>query len=344
MDGELGEQADFREPLLSDRLTRRQRVAWALAWSVCVAAAWAALVWATKDLVQWDNTSSARDAQVTARWIVLLACLVLAVAAVVSERVIGSRTGAVFSGGDGSRRPDHDMATHPVWRSRHSPCQRLHADRRDRGRALHQHAHLTTLAANVQGHPGPDMGHPHASIWTLLSRPEGAQLAAEGRGSVRASPGRASRARNTTGTPARSFDHADSCARPACRHRQGRSASSRSGSPRGLGGAVSIRGHPQRAGRTRCLFQGPVRAGLFHDHVEDLPRVEIHNWALCQRCLQGDHDCRLAIRVRAWCCCGQSDLIGGLGNLDSGLLGAGVDDYLEFRSIIRGVHLADVLR
>ena len=59
MDGELGEQADFREPLPSDRLTRRQRVAWALAWSVCVAAAWAALVWATKDLVQWDNTQAA---------------------------------------------------------------------------------------------------------------------------------------------------------------------------------------------------------------------------------------------------------------------------------------------
>lgn len=99
MDGELGEQAEFREPLLSDRLTRRQRAVWALAWSVCVAAAWATLVWATKDLVQWDNSGAAQSTQVRARWIVLLACLVLAVAAVVSERIIGSRTGAVFSGG-----------------------------------------------------------------------------------------------------------------------------------------------------------------------------------------------------------------------------------------------------
>ena len=99
MDGELGEQADFREPLLSDRLTRRQRVAWAVAWSVCVAAAWATLVWATQDLVQWDNSGAAQLTQVRARWIVLLACLVLAAAAAVSERVIGSRTGAAFSGG-----------------------------------------------------------------------------------------------------------------------------------------------------------------------------------------------------------------------------------------------------
>ena len=99
MDGELGEQADFREPLLSDRLTRRQRVAWAVAWSVCVAAAWATLVWATQDLVQWDNSGAAQLTQVRARWIVLLACLVLAAAAVVSERVIGSRTGAAFTGG-----------------------------------------------------------------------------------------------------------------------------------------------------------------------------------------------------------------------------------------------------
>ena len=99
MDGEPGEQTDFREPLLTDRLTRGQRVAWALAWSVCVAAAWATLVWATRDLVQWDNSGAAQMTQVRARWIVLLACLVLAVAAVVSERVIGSRTGAVFAGG-----------------------------------------------------------------------------------------------------------------------------------------------------------------------------------------------------------------------------------------------------
>ena len=88
-----------REPLLSDRLTRRQRVAWALAWSVCVAAAWATLVWATQDLVQWDNSGAAESAQFRARWIVLLACLVLAAAAVVAERIIGSRTGAVFAGG-----------------------------------------------------------------------------------------------------------------------------------------------------------------------------------------------------------------------------------------------------
>ena len=99
MDGERGEQAAFREPLRSDRLTRRQRVAWALAWSVCVAAAWASLVWATQDLVQWDNSGAAEAAQVRARWIVLLACLVLTVAAVVAERIIGSRTGAVFAGG-----------------------------------------------------------------------------------------------------------------------------------------------------------------------------------------------------------------------------------------------------
>ena len=99
MDGEPGELADVREPLLTDRLTRRQRVAWALAWSVCVAAAWATLVWATKDLVQWDNSGAAQLTQARARWIVLLACLLLAVAAVVSERVIGSRTGAVFAGG-----------------------------------------------------------------------------------------------------------------------------------------------------------------------------------------------------------------------------------------------------
>ena len=99
MDGEPGEQADFREPLLTDRLSHRQRVAWALAWSVCVAAAWATLVWATKDLVQWDNSGAAQLTQVRARWIVLLACLLLGVAAAVSERVIGSRTGAVFSGG-----------------------------------------------------------------------------------------------------------------------------------------------------------------------------------------------------------------------------------------------------
>ena len=99
MDGEPGEQTAIGKPLLTDRLTRGQRVAWALAWSVCVAAGWAALVWATKDLVQWDNTGSARDALVAARWIVLFACLVLGVAAVVSERFIGSRAGAVLSGG-----------------------------------------------------------------------------------------------------------------------------------------------------------------------------------------------------------------------------------------------------
>ena len=98
-DQDPGEQTDFPEPLLTDRLTRRQRVAWALAWSVCVAAAWATLVWATQDLVQWENSGAAESAQVRARWIVLLACLVLAVAAAVSERIIGSRTGAVFAGG-----------------------------------------------------------------------------------------------------------------------------------------------------------------------------------------------------------------------------------------------------
>jgi hypothetical protein len=56
-------------------------------------------VWATQDLVQWDNSGAAQVTKVRARWIVLLACLLLGVAAVVSERVIGSRTGAVFSGG-----------------------------------------------------------------------------------------------------------------------------------------------------------------------------------------------------------------------------------------------------
>ena len=100
MDGDPGQQAaDFREPLLTDRLTRRQRVAWALSWSVCVAAAWATLVWATQDLIQWDNSGAAQSAQVRARWIVLFACLVLAAAAAASERIIGSRTGAVFAGG-----------------------------------------------------------------------------------------------------------------------------------------------------------------------------------------------------------------------------------------------------
>ena len=99
MDGDPGEQTDFPKPLLTDRLTRRQRGAWALAWSVCVAAAWATLAWATKDLVQWDNSGAAQSTQVRARWMVFLACLVLAVAAVVSHRIIGSRTGTVFSGG-----------------------------------------------------------------------------------------------------------------------------------------------------------------------------------------------------------------------------------------------------
>lgn len=99
MDGDPGEQTDFPGPLLADRVTRRQRGAWALAWSVCVTAAWAALVWATQELVQWDNSEAAQSMQVRARWIVFLACLVLAVAAVVSRRVIGSRTGTVFSGG-----------------------------------------------------------------------------------------------------------------------------------------------------------------------------------------------------------------------------------------------------
>lgn len=88
----------IREPLLTDRLTRGQRFSLALAWSVCVAAAWALLIWATQDLVQWDNSGAAHSAQVVARWMVLLACLVLAVAAVVAERIIGSRTGAVFAG------------------------------------------------------------------------------------------------------------------------------------------------------------------------------------------------------------------------------------------------------
>ena len=99
MDGESGEQASFREPLLSDRLTRLQRVAWALAWSVCVAAAWATLVWAAQDLVQWDTSGSAHLTQVRARWIALLACVVLGVASVVSHRIIGSRTGSVLAGG-----------------------------------------------------------------------------------------------------------------------------------------------------------------------------------------------------------------------------------------------------
>ena len=99
MDGEPGGQTAIRKTLLADRLTRRQRVAWALAWSVCVAAAWATLVWAAQDLVQWDNSGAAQLTRVRARWIVLLTCLVLAAAAAVSERVIGSRTGAAFSGG-----------------------------------------------------------------------------------------------------------------------------------------------------------------------------------------------------------------------------------------------------
>lgn len=99
MDGDPGEQTDFPKPLFTDRVTRRQRGAWALAWSVCVAGAWATLAWATQDLVQWDNSGAAQLMQFRARWIVFLACLVLAVAAVVSHRVIGSRTGTVFSGG-----------------------------------------------------------------------------------------------------------------------------------------------------------------------------------------------------------------------------------------------------
>ncbi len=99
MDGDPGEQTDFTRPLLTDRLTRRQRGAWALAWSVCVGAAWATLVWATQDLVQWENSGAAESAQVRARWLVFLACLVLAVAAVVSHRIIGCRTGAVLAGG-----------------------------------------------------------------------------------------------------------------------------------------------------------------------------------------------------------------------------------------------------
>jgi hypothetical protein len=56
-------------------------------------------VWATQDLVQWENSGAAASAQVRARWLVFLACLALAVAAVVSHRIIGSRTGAVLAGG-----------------------------------------------------------------------------------------------------------------------------------------------------------------------------------------------------------------------------------------------------
>ncbi len=98
MDGDPEERAAIREPLLTDRLTRGQRFSLALAWSVCVAAAWALLIWATPDLVQWENSGEAQSAQVLARWMVFLACLVLAAAAVVAERIIGSRTGAVFAG------------------------------------------------------------------------------------------------------------------------------------------------------------------------------------------------------------------------------------------------------
>ena len=59
----------------------------------------AALVWATQDLVQWDNTGRARHAQATAHWIVLSACAALAGAAVVAYRVLGSRTAAALTGG-----------------------------------------------------------------------------------------------------------------------------------------------------------------------------------------------------------------------------------------------------
>ncbi len=74
-------------------------MALAVTWSVCVAALAAALVWATQGLVQWDNTGSARDAQVAARWIVLAACATLGCAAVVAHRVLGSRTAAALTGG-----------------------------------------------------------------------------------------------------------------------------------------------------------------------------------------------------------------------------------------------------
>ena len=73
MDGEPSRSGAFREPLLADRLTRRQRLALAVAWSVGVVAMAVALVLATGDLVQWDNTQSAHDAQAAARWVVLAA-------------------------------------------------------------------------------------------------------------------------------------------------------------------------------------------------------------------------------------------------------------------------------
>lgn len=99
MDGEPSRSGAFREPLLADRLTRRQRLALAVAWSVGVVAMAVALVLATGDLVQWDNTQSAHDAQAAARWVVLAACAALGCAAVVAHRVLRSRTAAALTGG-----------------------------------------------------------------------------------------------------------------------------------------------------------------------------------------------------------------------------------------------------
>ena len=99
MDGEPSGTGAFREPLLADRLTRRQRLGLAVAWSVGVVALAAVLLWAAADLVQWDNTESAHDVQVAARWMVLAACAALGCAAVVADRVLGSRTAAGLTGG-----------------------------------------------------------------------------------------------------------------------------------------------------------------------------------------------------------------------------------------------------
>ncbi len=99
MDGEPGGGMAFREPLLADRLTHGQRLAVAVAWSVGVAALAIGLVWATQDLVQWDNSDRARHAQGAARWIVLATCAALGCAGVVAHRVLGSRMAAALTGG-----------------------------------------------------------------------------------------------------------------------------------------------------------------------------------------------------------------------------------------------------
>lgn len=82
-------------------MDRRRRGAWVLAWTALVVVAAAALVRATSQLVQWapGEVERSNAAVSQARWIVLLACLTLALAAAIAHRRLGRPLAAALTAG-----------------------------------------------------------------------------------------------------------------------------------------------------------------------------------------------------------------------------------------------------